>query len=169
MLSPPPLRLMAFDIDGVLTNGQLHYGAEGEVFKSFHAHDGLGLQRLMQAGVTVAMITARRSPINERRASDLGILHLKQGAHQKDVVLRSLANELAVPLEQVGFMGDDLIDLPAMRIAGFAATVSEAPGPVRLQAHWVASRPAGFGAARELSDWLLSHASQPSHSGALRQ
>lgn len=156
---------MAFDIDGVLTNGQLHYGPDGEMFKSFHAHDGLGLQGLLKTGINVALITARCSPINERRAHDLGITHLKQGAHQKDLVLRSLAADLGVPLEQVGFMGDDLIDLPAMRIAGFAATVAEAPAAVRLQAHWVATRPAGFGAARELCDWLLGQDLQPA-SGA---
>ncbi|MEI2417811.1 HAD family hydrolase [Orrella sp. JC864] len=151
-----PLRLMVFDVDGVLTDGSLWYGEHGEVAKRFHALDGHGLRLLVKSGITVALITGRQGPIADRRAAELGIAHVMQGVQDKGQALTELAQRLNVLLEHTGFMGDDLIDLPAMQRAGFAASVPDAPAYVAQAAHWVASRPGGSGAARECCDLILA-------------
>ncbi len=150
------LRLMVFDVDGVLTDGSLWYGEHGEVAKRFNALDGHGLRLLGKSGVTVALMTGRQGPIVDRRAAELGIPHVMQGVHDKGAALAELAQRLNVLLEHTGYMGDDLIDLPAMQRAGFAASVPDAPAYIAQAAHWVASRPGGSGAARECCDLILA-------------
>lgn len=150
------LRMMAFDVDGVLTDGQLWYGPQGELFKGFHALDGHGLRLLKECGITVALITGRESDIVTRRASELGIAIVHQNVRDKLSCLKGIADELRISLEQVGYMGDDLIDIPALRHVGFAACVPNAPHYIRQLAHWVATVPGGSGAARQCCDLILA-------------
>jgi len=150
------IRLMAFDVDGVLTDGRLWYGDQGEVFKGFHALDGHGLRLLKECGIVVALITGRKGPIVTRRASELGIAEVHQGIRDKLGCLEALAQEYQLNLEQIGYMGDDLIDIPAMRRAGFAASVPNAPHYITQLAHWVASASGGMGAARQCCDLILA-------------
>lgn len=149
------VRLMLFDVDGVLTDGRLHYGASGEELKSFSASDGLGIKLLMQTGVAVALLSGRESPAVVRRAAELGIAHVRQGVDDKRAALESLLAKLGVPLSAAGFMGDDLTDLAAMRRCGFACAPPEAHELVRAHAHYVARSPAGGGAAREICEFLM--------------
>jgi 3-deoxy-D-manno-octulosonate 8-phosphate phosphatase (KDO 8-P phosphatase) len=149
------VRLMAFDVDGVLTDGRLYLADGGAEMKAFHTLDGLGLKLLQSAGVAVALITARQSAIVARRAAELGIAHVFQGADDKLAVLESLRARLGVALAGCGYMGDDLPDLPLLTRCGLAATVPEAPEAVRARVHYVSRRPAGRGAARELCELVL--------------
>lgn len=150
------ISLMVFDVDGILTDGSLWYGENGEVFKRFHALDGHGLKMLATSGIKVALVTGREGPIVGRRAAELGLGDVLQNVRDKGAALASLATRYNIPLEQTGFMGDDLIDLAAMQKAGFAATVPEAPMYISQAAHWVSSKPAGSGAARECCDMILA-------------
>ena len=150
------VRLMLFDVDGVLTDGNLYFGENGEMFKRFNALDGHGLKLLMQGGVKVALVTGRSNPIVDRRAAELGIDDVLQGVRDKGAALSELAQRHGVPVNETGFMGDDLIDLPAMQRAGFSASVPNAPDYIMQSAHWVSSRPGGSGAARECCDLLLA-------------
>lgn len=147
--------LMAFDVDGTLTDGHIFIGPHGEAMKSFSVRDGFGLSLLRQNGVVLAIITARRSSIVEHRAAELGIAHVVQGAHDKGVALAELAAREKLTLSQCGFMGDDWPDLAAMRRAGFAAAPANADPEVLAHAHWVSDLPAGRGAARELAEFIL--------------
>lgn len=150
------VRLMVFDVDGVLTDGGLYYGETGEVQKRFHALDGHGLRLLMEGGLKVALMTGRSGSIVARRAAELGIAEVTQGVRDKGAALAQLAQRSAVPLNQTGYMGDDIIDLPAMQRAGFAASVPNAPDYVSQAAHWIATQPGGNGAVRECCDLLLA-------------
>ncbi len=150
------IRLMVFDVDGVLTDGSLYFGEQGEMLKRFNALDGHGLRLLMESGIKVALITGRAGPITARRAAELGIAELMQGVRDKGAALTELAQRLGIQLNQTGFMGDDIIDLPAMQRAGFAASVTNAPAYVAQAAHWVSTQPGGSGAARECCDLLLA-------------
>jgi len=150
------VRLMVFDVDGVLTDGSLYYGEHGEVFKRFHALDGHGLRLLMEGGVKIALITGRSGPIVDRRAAELGIADVLQGVRDKGAALAELAQRHGVQLNEAGYMGDDIIDLSAMQRVGFAASVPNAPGYVSQAAHWVATQPGGSGAVRECCDLLLA-------------
>lgn len=149
------LRAFAFDVDGVLTDGALYIGEHGELMKAFSVHDGYAMNALARAGFALAIITGRRSQIVERRAAELGIGIVRQGVADKAAALRALAGELNLPLEAIGYMGDDWPDLPALEIAGFAATLADAPAALRDCAHWIASRGGGRGAVRELIDWIF--------------
>ncbi|ALM85721.1 phenylphosphate carboxylase subunit delta [Bordetella sp. N] len=150
------VRLMVFDVDGVLTDGSLYYGESGEMLKRFHVLDGHGLRLLAEGGVAVALITGRSGPIVDRRAAELGIADVMQGVRDKGKALSELAQRHGVALDQTGFMGDDIIDLPAMQRAGFAASVPNAPIYVSQGAHWVSTQPGGSGAVRECCDLLLA-------------
>ena len=150
------VRLMVFDVDGVLTDGSLYYGETGEMFKRFNALDGHGLRLLIEGGLKVALITGRSGPIASRRAAELGIADVMQGIRDKAAALTELAHRHGIEPTQTGFMGDDIIDLPAMQRVGFAASVPNAPGYVTQAAHWVASLPGGGGAVRECCDLLLA-------------
>lgn len=150
------LRLMVFDVDGVLTDGKLWYGDNGEVFKGFHALDGHGLRLLSESGITVAIVTGRESAIVSRRSAELGISIVHQGVRNKLAVIQELAQQQQLSLNEIGYMGDDLIDLPAMQRVGFAASVPNAPSYVNQRAHWVATQEGGQGAARECCDLILA-------------
>lgn len=150
------LRLMAFDVDGVLTDGRLWYSAQGEQLKCFHVLDGHGLKLLMESGIMVALITGRDGAVIGRRAAELGIAEVQHGVRDKAKALQELAQEHGYNLSEVGYMGDDIIDVPAMQRAGFAASVSNAPAYVAQAAHWVAPSAGGAGAVRECCDLILA-------------
>jgi 3-deoxy-D-manno-octulosonate 8-phosphate phosphatase (KDO 8-P phosphatase) len=149
------VRLMIFDVDGVLTDGGLYYGPEGEIFKRFNALDGHGIKLLQQSGVATALITARQSEIVVQRAAALGITHIYQGAHDKRAVFEQLAAKLGIAVGQCGFIGDDVIDLPILIRVGFAASVAGGHAEVRRRAHYVTRSEGGRGAVREICDLIL--------------
>lgn len=149
------VRLMIFDVDGILTDGSLHYGPDGEVMKTFNVLDGHGIKLLQRAGVAAALISARQSRIVARRAEDLGITHVFQGAQDKRVAFARLLEATGHSAEQCGFIGDDVIDLPILLQVGFAASVPNAHPEVRARVHYVTQATGGSGAARELCDFLL--------------
>lgn len=150
------IRLMAFDVDGVLTDGRLWYSEQGEAVKSFHVLDGHGLKLLNESGIAVALVTGRQGVIVPRRAAELGISLIYQNARDKAAVLAEIAQQENLEADQIGFMGDDVIDMQAMQRAGFAASVPGAPSYVAQIAHWIATAPGGGGAARECCDLLLA-------------
>lgn len=149
------VRLMIFDVDGVLTDGSLHYGPDGELIKTFNVLDGLGIKLLQQAGIATAIITARKSPNVARRAADLGISHVYQGVHDKSAAFNELLLLLGIGPEAAGFIGDDIIDLPILLRAGFAASVPNGHPEVRSRVHYVTTAGGGKGAARETCDLIL--------------
>lgn len=150
------IRLMVFDVDGVLTDGSLWYSEQGEVVKRFHVLDGHGLKMLAVSGVSVALITARQGPIIAMRAAELGIGEVLQGVRDKGQALADLASKGGYALDAAGFMGDDIIDLAAMQRAGLAVTVPNAPAYVAQGAHWTTSLAGGQGAVRECCDLILA-------------
>lgn len=150
------IQLMVFDVDGVLTDGALWYGDNGEMVKRFHALDGQGMRLLAAGGISVAIITARDGAFITRRAADLGIADVQQSVHDKVAALTRLAQKRGVSLDNVGFMGDDINDLEAMRKAGFAVTVPGAPAYVAQATHWITESGGGNGAVRECCDVILA-------------
>ena len=150
-----PIRLAAFDVDGTLTDGRLHYGEDGRETKVFHVQDGLGLKRLQSYGIQVAIITARISHAVSLRAEELGITHVYQGQGDKRACLRDLLDALNLTADQAAFIGDDLTDLAPMGIAGLAIAPANAHPWVAERAHWQTTRSGGEGAAREVCDLLL--------------
>lgn len=152
------LRLLVLDVDGVLTDGRLRYGPEGETVKVFHVKDGLGIKLLQEDGVEVAVISARRAPALERRLADLGIGHGYLGRSDKLGALGELARATGVAPTAMAFMGDDVLDLPAMRAVGLAITPADGHFLVRRELAddgWVTAAPGGGGAVREVTDGLL--------------
>ncbi|MBC3927138.1 MULTISPECIES: HAD family hydrolase [Undibacterium] len=149
------IRLMIFDVDGILTDGSLHFGADGEALKTFNVLDGQGIRLLQNAGIATAIISARQSPIVARRAADLGITHVRQGIHDKKTAFLQLLNELSIPADECGFIGDDVIDLPVLTRVGFAASVPNGHAEVRQRVHHVTTASGGKGAAREVCDFIL--------------
>ncbi|OIR02167.1 3-deoxy-D-manno-octulosonate 8-phosphate phosphatase KdsC [mine drainage metagenome] len=150
-----PLRLVAFDVDGVLTDGGLYLSDSGEEFKRFNSLDGHGLKMLKASGVELAIITGRTSKCVELRARNLGISRLYQGVEDKLATMQALLAELKLAPEAAAFMGDDVVDLPVMRRVGLALSVPAAPQVVRDHAHYVSLREAGHGAVREVCEMIL--------------
>lgn len=150
------VRMMVFDVDGILTDGSLWYGEHGETLKRFNALDGYGLRLMREQGIQIAWVTGRESPITARRAAELGIAPVVQGVRDKVESLEALAHESGLAMGSLGFMGDDIIDLGALQRVGFAATVPNAPFYISQAAHWVATREGGAGAVRECCDMILA-------------
>jgi 3-deoxy-D-manno-octulosonate 8-phosphate phosphatase (KDO 8-P phosphatase) len=150
-----PLRLVTFDVDGVLTDGGLYLSDSGEEFKRFNSLDGHGLKMLKASGVELAIITGRTSRCVEQRARNLGITRLYQGVEDKLATMLALLTELKLAPEAAAFMGDDVVDLPVMLRVGLAISVPAAPQIVRDHAHYVSQREAGYGAVREVCELIL--------------
>jgi 3-deoxy-D-manno-octulosonate 8-phosphate phosphatase (KDO 8-P phosphatase) len=149
------VRLMIFDVDGVLTDGGLLFGCDGEVIKRFNVLDGHGIKLLMMAGIGTAIISARQSAIVTRRATDLGISHIYQGVHDKRVAFEQLLADQGLAASACGFIGDDVIDLPILSRVGFAASVPNAHAEVLSRVAYVTQARGGNGAAREVCDFIL--------------
>ena len=148
------IAVVAFDVDGTLTDGRIFFDAEGGEMKAFHVHDGQGLVLLRKAGIAVALVTARASAAVERRAAELGI-----DAHcavaDKLATVERIRTGLGIEMDEVAFMGDDLPDLAPMRAAGLAVAPANAHPWTAREAHWHTAARGGEGAARELCDLLL--------------
>ncbi len=149
------IRLVLFDVDGVLTDGGLYLGDDGQEYKTFHSRDGHGMVMLRDSGVTLGIITGRRSEVVRIRMQSLGIQHVHQGCRDKLPPFIELAERIGVPHDQVAYVGDDLMDLPVMRRVGLAVAVADAHPVVREHAHWITPSAGGRGAARDLSELIL--------------
>ncbi|WP_250625206.1 KdsC family phosphatase [Pinirhizobacter soli] len=150
------IRLAVFDVDGTLTDGGLFVGEDGHETKVFHVHDGLGLKRLHENGVQVAIVTARISHPVTLRAEELGIEHLYQGQQDKRACVLEIIDALGLTPDEAAFVGDDLPDLAPMRMVGLAVAVADAHPTVAEHAHYVTRRAGGHGAAREACDLILA-------------
>lgn len=150
------IRLIAFDVDGIMTDGGLYLTDSGEEFKRFNSLDGHGLKMLKASGVELAIITGRTSRCVELRAHHLGISHLYQGVYDKLASMEKMLAQLKLPLDAVAFMGDDVMDLPVMLRVGLAISVPNAPHVVRERAHYITKRDGGHGAVREACELLMS-------------
>ncbi|MFA9440641.1 KdsC family phosphatase [Uliginosibacterium sp. sgz301328] len=150
------VRLMAFDVDGVLTDGGLYYSPRGDELKRFSVLDGHGMKMLQKAGVEVAIITARNSPMVALRAENLGIVRVIQGARDKRATLLALREELSLPADETGYMGDDIVDLPILRACGFSATPANGHAFVKAHVDYTAATEGGHGAVREVCEFILA-------------
>jgi 3-deoxy-D-manno-octulosonate 8-phosphate phosphatase (KDO 8-P phosphatase) len=149
------VRLVVLDVDGVLTDGRLYYGPEGESMKVFDVRDGHGIKMLMARGIDVAILSARNSVIVDRRARELGIGRVAQGRGDKAAGFSELLATAGLTAEVAAFIGDDLPDLPVLRSAGFAVAVEDARDEVKAAAHWVAPRAGGHAAVRAAAEFIL--------------
>ncbi len=149
------VRLMGFDIDGVMTDGRLYFSPQGDEMKTFFSRDGLGIKMLQKTGIKIAIITGRDSPIVARRAENLGIELVFQGVKDKRATMARLLESEGLDFASAGYMGDDVVDLGVMSACGFSATVPDCHESVRQIADYVAQDPAGAGAVREVCELLL--------------
>jgi 3-deoxy-D-manno-octulosonate 8-phosphate phosphatase (KDO 8-P phosphatase) len=149
------IRLAAFDVDGVLTDGTLYFTGSGEEMKAFNVRDGHGMKMLQAAGIRLAVITSRSSSAVEARARGLGVDFIYQGAADKGSALDELLVRAGVKAEEVAYMGDDVIDLPVLTRCGLAATVPDAPAAVLRHVHYVTRAGGGRGAVREMCELIL--------------
>ncbi len=149
------VRLAIFDVDGVMTDGTLYIGAQGEAFKAFNILDGHGVKMLQSAGIATAIISGRSSEAVVRRAGELAIAHVVQGASDKLAAFDALLARLGVEPRECAFAGDDLPDLPVMRNCGLAIAVANAVEPVKAVAHYVTQASGGRGAVREMCELIL--------------
>jgi len=149
------LKLMIFDVDGVLTDGTLYYSENGAELKAFNAADGHGIKMLKGSGVEVAILSARRSRAVDARAAELGITLVVQGASDKREAFETLIVRAHASAEATGYIGDDLVDLPVLARCGFSASVPDAPEVVRTRVHHVTRAPGGRGAAREICELIM--------------
>ncbi len=149
------IKLIAFDVDGIMTDGSLYLTDDGHEIKAFNSLDGHGLKMLKSTGVELAIITGRTSQLVIHRARNLGITHLHQGAHDKLKVYRQLLLDLNLSEAQTAYMGDDVVDLPVMRRSGLAITVPAAPDLVKAHSHYLTRREGGRGAVREACEFIM--------------
>jgi len=151
------IRLVLFDVDGVLTDGSLFVGDDKQEYKSFNSKDGHGMKMLIRSGVDIGIITGRTSKVVEHRVEDLGIKHVYQGCKDKLPVYEELISRLKLSHEETAFVGDDIVDLPIMLKTGLAISVNDGHHLVKYYAHWTTPSTGGRGAAREICE-LIMHA-----------
>ena len=149
------IKLVIFDVDGVLTDGRLYFAPNGEELKVFYVHDGLGIKLLQEAGITVAIISSRESPIVVQRFGSLGVRYIYQGQADKRPAFDQLLKELKINAEHVAYVGDDLPDLPLIQQAGLGIAVANAQPAVKQHADWQTTLKGGKGAAREVCEFIL--------------
>ncbi len=147
--------LVVCDVDGVLTDGRLFIGAQGELMKAFDVRDGHGIKLLREAGIEVALLTARQSEIVTARARELGLTLVRQGQRDKRSGLAQLLADTGVSARACAYIGDDWPDLPCLQQVGFAATVADGCEEAKALAHWIAPAPGGRGAVRQLAEFIL--------------
>ena len=153
---PSAIRLLVLDVDGVLTDGRLYFGARGEALKAFNVRDGVGLKQLQRAGLVVAVISGRRSHMVAARCRELGVAHVLQGVADKLAALRRLCARLKLTPAACACVGDDLPDVPLMRAAALSFAVADAHHSARRAADVITRLPGGCGAVREVCDHLLA-------------
>ena len=150
------IRLVATDVDGVMTDGGLYYSDSGEQTKKFNAWDGLGLVLLKRVGLVTAVITMDQTPLVTIRAAKLGVSEIHQGVKDKLAVLKALASKHGLQLGEIAYLGDDLTDLPSLRAVGFSAAPANGRDPVRKKVRYVCKAKGGEGAVREVADLILA-------------
>jgi len=149
------IKLIIFDVDGVLTDGRIIFAGNHLEIKSFDVRDGHGTKLAIRSGLEIALVTGRKSDVVTRRAADLGIERLFQGIWDKKPVMEKLAQDLNVKFQEIAVVGDDVVDIPMLRLAGLAVTTPEAPLEVKKEGHYVTTHPGGWGAAREVIEMIL--------------
>lgn len=149
------VRLVIFDVDGVLTDGSLYFGNDGNEYKAFNIRDGHGMKMLQNNGVSIAVISGRHAASSERRLAELGVRHVYLGIRDKLKIFLELLDQLGIKPEQVAYVGDDVVDLPVMSRVGLAVAVQDADPFVRHHAHWQTASRGGQGAAREVCELIL--------------
>jgi 3-deoxy-D-manno-octulosonate 8-phosphate phosphatase (KDO 8-P phosphatase) len=154
------IKMIVFDVDGVLTDGRIIYTSSGDEIKFFNVKDGLGISTAIKKGLIACIITARTSAAVQIRAKELNIQHLFQGVKDKRAILEQAALENQIQLDEVFYMGDDLPDIPALKIAGLSCCPSDASDEVKSICHWITHKAGGHGAAREATDLILKQFSE---------
>ena len=149
------IRLIVFDVDGVLTDGSLYIGDDGQEYKAFNSKDGHGMVMLQHSGVEIAIITGRSSEVVRIRMASLGIQRVYQGKREKLPAYEELKQITGLGDEQIAYVGDDVVDLPVMTRAGLAITVQDAHPLAKQHAHWVTPSGGGRGAAREVCELIM--------------
>jgi 3-deoxy-D-manno-octulosonate 8-phosphate phosphatase (KDO 8-P phosphatase) len=149
------IRLVIFDVDGVLTDGSLFVGDDGQEYKAFNSRDGHGIKMLLKYGVEIAIITGRTSKVVEHRMANLGINHIYQGKLEKLPAYEELRAKLGISPEETAYVGDDVVDLPVMRRVGLAIAVQDAHPLVLRHSHWQTPSSGGRGAARDVCEMLM--------------
>lgn len=149
------VKLVIFDVDGVLTDGSLFLGDDGQEYKAFHSKDGHGMVMLQQSGIAIAIITGRTSNVVEKRMQSLGIKHVFQGQKHKLPAYQEIKQQLALADEEIAYVGDDVVDLPVMTRVGLAVAVQDAHALTKEHAHWITPSNGGRGAAREVCEMLM--------------
>jgi len=150
------IKMLLLDVDGVLTDGKLYFGNNGEELKAFNIYDGLGIKFLQRNGVQVGIVTGRTSQLVARRAADLGIKIVVQGREDKLVAIHELQKQHAISLAEIAYMGDDLPDLTAIQHVGLGMTVANASSIIKKQAKWTSQYTSGNGAVREACELILA-------------
>jgi 3-deoxy-D-manno-octulosonate 8-phosphate phosphatase (KDO 8-P phosphatase) len=149
------IKLVIFDVDGVLTDGRLYVTEDGTEIKAFHSRDGHGMKMLQESGVKIAIITGRKSSIVTHRMKELGIEHVYQGRKEKLPAFQELIAALNIAPDEVAYVGDDVVDLPVMRQVGLAIAVQDAAAWVKKHAHWQTPNFGGRGAARDVCELIM--------------
>mgnify|MGYP001813008672 FL=1 len=149
------IRLLILDVDGVLTDGSLFVGDDGQEYKAFNSRDVHGIKMLPKHGVSVAIITGRTSQVVDHRMANLGVKHVYQGKLEKLPAYEELAAKLGIPAEETAYVGDDVVDLPVMRKIGLAIAVQDAHPLVQAHSHWQTPSHGGRGAARDVCEMLM--------------
>lgn len=153
--NPKSIQFLVLDVDGVLTDGGLYVDDDGKPSKRFHVRDGLGIKLAMKHGIAVAILTGKTSGVVAHRAAELGIEHVIQGSKNKATDIKTLAEKIGVSLEHTAMLGDDLPDLPAFAVCGYAMAVGDASAEAKAAAAFVTQAKGGNGAAREAIEHLL--------------
>lgn len=149
------IKLVIFDVDGVLTNGSLFYGDDGQEYKAFHSRDGHGMKMLQKSGVEIGIITGRTSKVVEHRMRNLGVQHVYQGKLDKLPAFEELIKKLGIESNEVAYVGDDVVDLPILTRVGLAVAVADAHHLVKQHAHWQTPHGGGQGAARDVCELIM--------------
>jgi 3-deoxy-D-manno-octulosonate 8-phosphate phosphatase (KDO 8-P phosphatase) len=150
------IQLLLLDVDGVLTDGTLLYSSSGEEFKAFNTQDGFGITLLRQAGIETGVITARRSEMVQRRAEELKMAHIYQGARKKNVAFREILKATGLKPFEVAYMGDDWLDIVLLQQVGLSLTPANGADELKETVHYVTPRPGGHGAVRDACNLILS-------------
>lgn len=149
------IKIVIFDVDGVLTDGSLIVDDNGQEYKAFYSKDGLGMKMLQKTGVEIAVITARTSNVVIHRMQSLGIKHIYQGQLEKLPAFKEILKKMDITAEQAAYVGDDVIDLPVMLSAGLAIAVQDAHPLAKQHAHWLTPHIGGRGAARDVCELIM--------------
>jgi len=150
------LRLVAFDVDGVFTDGRFYLSDDGKETKAFHTQDGYGIRQLLLSGVAVAVISGRHSPAVEKRMDELGVEHVVLGCKNKVAALSELANSLNIDLTDCAYVGDDFPDLALLETVGLSIAVANGVAAVQERCDYITRKPGGFGAVREVCDLVVA-------------